>query len=245
MSRSVAWSLAIRYLKTRRKQFAAFITWVSLLGLALGVLVLTVVVSVMNGFDRELKTRILGTVPHVLIEGLDTEDQRLTDIQALEGVVDAYDFFLGAGMLTRSGAVNPVAIYGIDPEDPRTLRSIAASMQEGSLNDLAGPGRDIVMGYPLASRLVNATMKDVLKRRPSLDRVKQDSTLREQLLGKAGDLVSNPLVPQDPVQHARRNDGVARSRPAATGGATRRSSGGAWLWGGGGGGWLRRGAAWL
>ena len=55
MSRSVAWSLAIRYLKTRRKQFAAFITWVSLLGLALGVLVLTAVVSVMNGFDRELQ----------------------------------------------------------------------------------------------------------------------------------------------------------------------------------------------
>ena len=104
MSSSVAWSLAIRYLKTRRKQFAAFITWVSLLGLALGVLVLTVVVSVMNGFDRELKTRILGTVPHILIEGLNSEDQRLNDIAALEAVVDAYDFFLGAGMLTRSGA---------------------------------------------------------------------------------------------------------------------------------------------
>ena len=153
MSRSVAWSLAIRYLKTRRKQFAAFITWVSLLGLSLGVLVLTVVVSVMNGFDRELKTRILGTVPHVLIEGIDASDGRLDDILAMESVVDAYEFFLGAGMLTRSGVVNPVAIYGIDPGDPRALTSIAASMQDGALADLAGPGRDIVMGAPLASRL--------------------------------------------------------------------------------------------
>lgn len=153
MSGSVAWSLAIRYLKTRRKQFAAFITWVSLLGLALGVLVLTVVVSVMNGFDRELKTRILGTVPHILIEGVAVTDSRLTTIRAREEVVDAYGFFLGAGMLTRSGMVNPVAIYGIDPEDGSALVSVADSMLEGSLADLAGPGHGIVMGAPLASRL--------------------------------------------------------------------------------------------
>jgi lipoprotein-releasing system permease protein len=153
VSRSVAWSLAIRYLKTRRKQFAAFITWVSLLGLALGVLVLTVVVSVMNGFDRELKTRILGTVPHVLVEAVSLADPEIAEIRSLDEVVNAYEFFLGAGMLTRSGAVNPVAIYGIDPEDGGALESIAASMLEGSLADLAGDGRKIVMGAPLASRL--------------------------------------------------------------------------------------------
>lgn len=153
MSGSVAWSLAIRYLKTRRKQFAAFITWVSLAGLALGVLVLTVVVSVMNGFDRELKTRILGTVPHVLIEGTALADPRLASVRGYEEVVSAYEFFLGAGMLTRSGAVNPVAIYGIDPADGNALAAIAGNMLEGSLADLAGPGRGIVMGAPLASRL--------------------------------------------------------------------------------------------
>lgn len=153
MSRSVAWSLAIRYLKTRRKQFAAFITWVSLLGLALGVLVLTVVVSVMNGFDRELKTRILGTVPHILVEGVTLADPALAEIRDFEAVVNAYEFFLGAGMLTRSGAVNPVAIYGIDPEDGRALGAISGRMLDGSLADLAGEGRGIVMGAPLASRL--------------------------------------------------------------------------------------------
>lgn len=153
MSRSVAWSLAIRYLKTRRKQFAAFITWVSLLGLALGVLVLTVVVSVMNGFDRELKTRILGTVPHILLEGVSLRDAHVQEVLGFDEVVNAYEFFLGAGMLTRSGAVNPVAIYGIDPGDEGALASIANSMLEGSLGDLAGEGRGIVMGTPLAARL--------------------------------------------------------------------------------------------
>jgi lipoprotein-releasing system permease protein len=150
---AVAWTLAVRYLKTRRKQFAAFITWVSLLGLALGVLVLTVVVSVMNGFDRELKTRILGTVPHVLIEGVTAADHRLEDVRALESVEEAYEFFLGAGMLTRSGAVNPVGIYGIDPGDASALAAISTSMVEGALAELAGPGRGIIMGAPLASRL--------------------------------------------------------------------------------------------
>ncbi len=153
MSRSVAWSLAIRYLKTRRKQFAAFITWVSLLGLALGVLVLTVVVSVMNGFDRELKTRILGTVPHILLEDVALSDSRVDEVRGFDEVLNAYEFFLGAGMLTRSSVVNPVAIYGIDPGDEGALQSIAANMLEGSLGDLAGEGRGIIMGAPLASRL--------------------------------------------------------------------------------------------
>ena len=153
MSRSVAWSLAIRYLKTRRKQFAAFITWVSLLGLALGVLVLTVVVSVMNGFDRELKTRILGTVPHILLEGVTLADARVAEVGDFDEVLNVYEFFLGAGMLTRSGAVNPVAIYGIDPADAEALQSISANMLEGSLSELRGEGRRIVMGAPLAFRL--------------------------------------------------------------------------------------------
>lgn len=153
MSTSVAWSLALRYLKTRRKQFAAFITWVSLAGLTLGVLVLTVVLSVMNGFDRELKTRILGNVPHILLSGLQLTDPRMAEITDQEAVQGAYQFFLGAGMLTRSGAVNPVAVYGIDPDDENALVGIRNSMVQGTLGELSGAGRGIVIGAPLASRL--------------------------------------------------------------------------------------------
>lgn len=152
-SSSVAWMLALRYLKTRRKQFAAFITWVSLTGLTLGVLVLTVVVSVMNGFDRELKTRILGTVPHVLLPGLSTADADLADIVAHDAVTGAHDFFVGAGMVTRGGAVNPVSVYGIDPRDPGALGGVAERMVYGALEDLAGEERGIVLGAPLAARL--------------------------------------------------------------------------------------------
>jgi len=149
----VAWMLALRYLKTRRRQFAAFITWVSLSGLTLGVLVLTVVLSVMNGFDAELKNRILGTVPHVLLPGMDRNDERMSTILSLEEVVLGYDFFMGAGMVTRSGAVNPVSVYGIDPTDPQALGSLSEAMVYGDLAELAGDDREIVLGAPLASHL--------------------------------------------------------------------------------------------
>jgi hypothetical protein len=80
-SAGVAWWIALRYLRTRRRQFAAFITRISVASLTLGVLVLTVVVSVMNGFDAELRQRILGTVPHLLIEGVDVDDPRSAELR--------------------------------------------------------------------------------------------------------------------------------------------------------------------
>ncbi|MEJ2088482.1 MAG: FtsX-like permease family protein [Gammaproteobacteria bacterium] len=153
MGASVAWMLATRYLKTRRRQFAAFISWVSLAGLTLGVLVLTVVVSVMNGFDGELKTRILGTVPHVVLRNVERDDPRVEPILAMPDVVSGFEFFMGAGMVTKHGAVNPVSVYGIDPEDPAALDSLGDKMVYGSLADLNGDGHGIVIGSPLASHL--------------------------------------------------------------------------------------------
>lgn len=152
MSGSVAWFLALRYLRTRRKQFAAFITWVSLAGLTLGVLVLTVVLSVMNGFDKELRTRILGTVPHVLLRGASRGQEDMDEVLGLPGVIGGYDFFVGHGMLTLSGIVNPVTVYGLDPGDPAALATFSPHMVEGSAANLAGPGREILLGAPLAAR---------------------------------------------------------------------------------------------
>jgi len=65
---SVSRWIAFRYLFAGQHQYARFISWVSLIGIGLGVAVLILVLSVMNGFDRELTSRILGTVPHVLVE---------------------------------------------------------------------------------------------------------------------------------------------------------------------------------
>ena len=149
----VALTIAWRYLRTRKRKFAAFITWVSVVGLAMGVLVLTVVLSVMNGFDAELKERILGTVPHIVLPGKWMTDPGLADLSALEGVVGGYDFFLGAGMVTKNGAVNPVTVYGVDPSSRDSLEQVAAHMRYGKFEDLSGAGREIILGAPLAGHL--------------------------------------------------------------------------------------------
>ena len=150
---NVAPWIALRYLRAGRRRFASFITWVSLLGLALGVLVLTVVISVMNGFDAELKDRLLGAVPHLLVEGATADAAEMRGIIEREGVEEAFNFFMGAGMVTRNGGVNPVSIYGVDGGGVAGLRQIAQNMRHGSLDQLLVEPRGIVVGVPLARHL--------------------------------------------------------------------------------------------
>jgi lipoprotein-releasing system permease protein len=150
---SVAWWIALRYLTTRRRQFAAFVTQISVAGLSLGVLVLTVVVSVMNGFDAELKRRILGTVPHLLIEEVALGADGIAPLRADPRVVDAFDFFTGDGMVTARGTVNPVSVYGLDPGVGDSLPVVASGMVNGRFEDLFAEPRGLLMGAPLASYL--------------------------------------------------------------------------------------------
>ena len=111
---SIALYVASRYLTGGRNHYARFVTWVSLVGLALGVLVLTVVVSVMNGFDAELRLRILGTVPHVVLTSRTESSELLDAVIEDVDVTSAYRFFSAAGMVSKNAAVNPVTIFGID-----------------------------------------------------------------------------------------------------------------------------------
>ena len=147
----LALTIAARYLLGGRNRYARFISWVSLAGLALGVLVLSVVVSVMNGLDAELRSRILGTVPHILVtsaapglaEALDTEG----------GVRSAYRFFSASGMVTGNGAVVPVSIFGVDPQDATSFDQVDKNMRNLALPEALARSGGIVMGEPLARHL--------------------------------------------------------------------------------------------
>ena len=105
--------IALRHLLRTDNRYVRLVNWMSLLGLGVGVLVLTVVVSVMNGFGAELRTRILGTVPHVVLPDVTAADPAA--VSALPGVVTAYRFFAASGMLASAAAVAPVAVYGVEP----------------------------------------------------------------------------------------------------------------------------------
>ena len=145
-----AW-IALRHLWRGGNRYARLINWMTLAGLGVGVLVLTVVVSVMNGFDAELRGRILGTVPHALLprsEGFDAEA-----VAPLPGVAAAYPFFEASGMVVGAGGVAPVAVYGIDAADAERLTTINAQMLGVPLGEALAEPTGLVMGLPLAHRL--------------------------------------------------------------------------------------------
>ena len=137
--------IALRYLFRRNNIYAALINWVTLLGLVLGVTILTVVTSVMNGFDQEIKDRLLGVVPHVYIDTrvLSAADQALLATPDVVGVERLYQ---GEAMISRPGLAQAVKIYGIQPKDGGGF--IADSLVSGSLSLLTGAG--IALGEPLA-----------------------------------------------------------------------------------------------
>jgi lipoprotein-releasing system permease protein len=145
-----------RYLRGQRRQFVSFISWVSVIGLGLGVAVLVVVISVMNGFDRELRTRILGTVPHIVLypprDVTDVSPDALAHAR-LSAVGQAFPFFEAEGMVTRDGAVHGVALYGIDAAGIDAMPVLAHNMRRGALEDLGDAPGGLVMGALLARHL--------------------------------------------------------------------------------------------
>ena len=145
--------IALRYLFAGQHQYARFIGWVSLIGIGLGVAVLILVLSVMNGFDRELTARILGTVPHVLIEPEIEDPETLAKlVQSNPSVTGAFSFFQSQAMVTRRSSVSPVAIYGVDEPGLQQLPMLTENADVDLVAALQQP-RGIVLGAPLARSL--------------------------------------------------------------------------------------------
>ena len=148
--------IALRQLLRADNRYVRLVNWVSLLGLGVGVLVLTAVVSVMNGFDAELRTRILGTVPHAVLPGTVADPEA---VAATPGVVTAYRFFEASGMAASAEAVAPVAVYGLDPAGATAsagaspLAGIDAGMLDLGLAEALRRPAGLVMGLPLARQL--------------------------------------------------------------------------------------------
>ncbi len=146
----------MRYTRAkRRNHFISFISLTSMVGLALGVLVMILVLSVMNGFDRELRTRILGMVPHATISSY----QPIDDWRALASKVQSHPevaavapFTQLQGMLTHSGGVQPVLVNAVLPEAEKNVSIIEQHMVAGSLDDLHDGEFGIVIGEISARR---------------------------------------------------------------------------------------------
>ena len=157
MFKPLSLSVGLRYTAAkRRNHFISFISLTSMIGLMLGVAVLIIVLSVMNGFDHELKHRILGMVPHAVIQGQSTVDdwERIDKIATEDrSVIAAAPFIQGQGMVTGAGNVHGVMINGILPEQEKTVSIIEDNMVEGKLDDLQSGEFGIIIGRMLAANL--------------------------------------------------------------------------------------------
>src|SRR5262245_9337616 len=131
--------VGLRYTRAkRRNHFISFISLTSMLGIALGVAALIVVLSVMNGFQKEVRARILGVVAHVQIMG---PENRLEDWQSVAreaaadpAVVAAAPFVNAQGMLMLGASVRGVVVRGVLPELERKVAEIGLRMVAGKLD---------------------------------------------------------------------------------------------------------------
>lgn len=150
--------IGLRYTRAkRRNHFISFISMISMLGITLGVMALIVVLSVMNGFEQELKGRILGMVSHVTVSSY---DNRLTDWKSLSEKVFVNDKVLGTSpyvdaeaMLSNLASVSGAIIRGIVPESEPQVSEIHEHMIFGKLTDLVAGEYGIILGTGLASNL--------------------------------------------------------------------------------------------
>ncbi|EPJ93575.1 lipoprotein-releasing ABC transporter permease subunit [Pseudomonas sp. CFII68] len=149
--------IGTRYTRAkRRNHFVSFISLTSIIGLALGVVVMIVVLSVMNGFDHEMRTRVLGMVPHATLES----GEAISDWPSLAAkvkqnpqVLAVAPFIQMQGLLTNDGKVSKVLLNGIDPGLERQVSIIDNFMQQGKLDDLAPGSFGIVIGDKAAAKL--------------------------------------------------------------------------------------------
>ena len=150
--------IGLRYTRAkRRNHFISFISLISMLGIALGVAALITVLSVMNGFQDELRNRIIGVAAHIEISGFDntladwqkvaTQSKTVSEVQA------AAPFVAGQGLLAYDQAVQGAMVRGIVPEAEDSVADIGQKMKLGKLSALRAGEWGIVLGVDLARNL--------------------------------------------------------------------------------------------
>jgi len=157
MFNSVPLFIGLRYLGAGNKdQLVAFLSRISMLGLILGVGLLITVLSVMNGFDKELRQRILAVVPHLSIydtSGMQDWPTLVQKSEAIAGVAAAAPFIHLQGMLMRGQKIQGVLAYGVDVSSESKASVIDNFMVDGRFSDLAGDLSGLVISQKLATTL--------------------------------------------------------------------------------------------
>ncbi|MBY6188419.1 lipoprotein-releasing ABC transporter permease subunit LolE [Marinobacter hydrocarbonoclasticus] len=155
---SLSWQIGWRFLRARNhNRFVSFISLSSVVGVALGVAVLILVLSAMNGFERELKERLLAVVPHAELTAIDTPivdwPAMVQDAEAEAGVAAAAPFVLIQGMLQKGDTLKPVSVRGVLPEWEEKVSGAHRFMSDDAWNSLNDNQPNVVLGKALAAQM--------------------------------------------------------------------------------------------
>ncbi len=155
MFKPIEFYIGLRYTRAkRRNHFISFISAISMLGIMLGVMALIVILSVMNGFHKEVRERILGMASHATISGVSGELSDWREVMAQAGkfphVVGEAPYVEGQGMLISGQKVSGVLLRGIAPEQEGAVSDVIDAIDKGSIADLKPGGFGIILGRELA-----------------------------------------------------------------------------------------------
>jgi lipoprotein-releasing system permease protein len=161
------WLVGLRYTRagkrSGRNSFISFISLISVSGIALGVAALIVVLSVMNGFQKEVTDRMLSVLAHIEVfdarGGMPNWREEEKEAFRHPAVRGAAPFVETQGMLVRDDVMRPSVIRGVLPEEERKVSDVAKQIKQGSFDELKPGTFNIVLGYALA-RALNAGIGD-------------------------------------------------------------------------------------
>lgn len=158
MFRPAALFIGLRYTRAKTKNsFISFISLVSMLGIALGVMVLITVLSVMNGFDMEIRSRVFSMVSPITVSSMNgyVDDWQVVQatVSELPDVIASAPFVTGQVLLSYGGSVQPAMVNGILPDQEKSISALADKMVQGNLSDLKPNSFGIILGESLANRL--------------------------------------------------------------------------------------------
>lgn len=143
--------MSFKYMFARKGRFLAFLNLISIAGIAIGVMALIVVTGVMTGFGNNLREKIIGTTPHILIEketGVRDFQKIIKDVEAIDGVSGAAPYVQGNLFLENQSRSLGVVIRGIDPVQEPKITKIKEYLKQGKFEDLDVGG--VVIGQELA-----------------------------------------------------------------------------------------------
>tara|TARA_B100001175_G_scaffold228963_1_gene195562 strand:- start:2530 stop:3774 length:1245 start_codon:yes stop_codon:yes gene_type:complete len=154
--KNISLFIALRYFKSKGQGFISFQSGMALSGIAIGVAILILVTSVMNGFERELKNRILQAIPHASIQGnilkADT-DSISKSLMHNSNVLGVAPYIETQGLLSSGTYLKGVYIFGIDPQQEKNVSTIDNHFIEGSMDSLQENSYNLVIGDILAIQL--------------------------------------------------------------------------------------------